>query len=139
MDIKIDEDNIGHITFLNGNLFVTGSRQDSLRQRLDIRLKTQLGSWYLNTLYGIDWLDTIFQFGTTKLTIDTLIQAEILKEPFVSSIISFDSDLNGRTGIYSLSFKVKLIDETVSDVVRVLANENMFVVVDIDGKAVRVV
>ena len=79
MDIRTNVED-GKILFQNGQIFTTLNRQDALRQRLDIRIKTQKGTWFLNISYGIDWFNDVFSDTSTKSSTDALIQAEILKE-----------------------------------------------------------
>lgn len=137
MDIRTNVED-GKILFQNGQIFTTLSRQDSLRQRLDFRIKTQKGSWFLNISYGIDWFNDVFSDTATKSSTDALIQAEILKEELVSNIIGFSSSVDNVTRTYRCDFKVKMRDQTVSDTIRLLANEKLFVVLSDDGSAIRV-
>ena len=137
MDIRTNVED-GKILFQNGQIFTTLNRQDALRQRLDIRIKTQKGTWFLNISYGIDWFNDVFSDTSTKSSTDALIQAEILKEEQVSDIIGFVSSVNNVTRTYRCDFKVKMQDQTVSDSISLLANENLFVVLSNDGSAIRV-
>lgn len=137
MDIRTNVED-GKILFQNGQIFTTLNRQDSLRQRLDIRIKTQKGTWFLNISYGIDWLNEVFSDTSTKSTTDALIQSEILKEPLVSSIVGFTSSVDNITRTYRCDFKVKLVDQTVSDTISLLADERLFVVLSDGGTAIRV-
>lgn len=137
MDIRTNVED-GKILFQNGQIFTTLNRQDSLRQRLDIRIKTQKGTWFLNISYGIDWLNEVFSDTSTKSTTDALIQSEILKEPLVSSIIGFTSSVDNITRTYRCDFKVKLVDQTLSDTISLLANERLFVVLSDGGTAIRI-
>ena len=137
MDIRTNVED-GKILFQNGQIFTTLSRQDSLRQRLDFRVKTQKGSWFLNISYGIDWFNDVFSDTATKSSTDALIQAEILKEELVSNIIGFSSSVDNVTRTYRCDFKVKMRDQTVSDTISLLANEKLFVVLSDDGSAIRV-
>lgn len=136
MDIRTNVED-GKIMFQNGQIFTTLNRQDSLRQRLDIRIKTQKGSWFLNMSYGIDWLNDAFSDTSTKSSVDALIQAEILKEEQVINIIGFTSSVNTITREYRCDFKVKMVDQTVSDSISLLANEKLFVVLSNGGTAIK--
>ena len=137
MDIRINVED-GKILFQNGQIFTTLNRQDALRQRLDIRIKTQKGTWFLNISYGIDWFNDVFSDTSTKSSTDALIQAEILKEELVSNIIGFSSSVDNVTRTYRCDFKVKMRDQTVSDNISLLANEKLFVVLSNDGSAIKV-
>lgn len=137
MDIRTNVED-GKIMFQNGQIFTTLNRQDSLRQRLDIRIKTQKGTWFLNLGYGIDWFNDVFSDTSTKSSVDALIQAEILKENQVANIIEFKSSVDNITREYRCEFKVKLITLEVSDTISLLANEKLFVVLSNDGTAIKV-
>lgn len=136
MDIRTNIED-GKILFQNGKIFTTLNRQDSLRQRLDIRIKTQKGTWFLNISYGIDWFNDVFSDTSTKSSVDALIQAEILKEELVADIVEFRSSVNNITREYRCDFKVKMVDQTVSDSIRFLANEKLFVVLSDGGTAIK--
>ena len=136
MDIRTNVED-GKILFQNGQIFTTMNRQDSLRQRLDIRIKTQKGTWFLNISYGIDWFNDVFSDTSTKSSVDALIQAEILKEDLVSDIIEFRSSVDNITREYRCDFKVKMVDQTISDSISLLANEKLFVVLSDGGTAIK--
>ena len=137
MDIRTNVEGV-KILFQNGQIFTTLNRQDSLRQRLDIRIKTQKGTWFLNISYGIDWFNDVFSDTSTKSSVDALIQAEILKEDLVADIIEFRSSVDNTTREYRCDFKVKMVDQTVSDSISLLANEKLFVVLSNGGTAVKI-
>ena len=136
MDIRTNVED-GKILFQNGQIFTTLNRQDSLRQRLDIRIKTQKGTWFLNISYGIDWFNDVFSDTSTKSSVDALIQAEILKEDLVADIIEFRSSVDNITREYRCDFKVKMVDQTISDSISLLANEKLFVVLSDGGTAIK--
>ena len=137
MDIRTNVED-GKILFQNGQIFTTLNRQDSLRQRLDIRIKTQKGTWFLNISYGIDWFNDVFSDTSTKSSVDALIQAEILKEYLVADIIEFRSSVDNITREYRCDFKVKMVDQTVSDSISLLANEKLFIVLSDGGTAIKI-
>lgn len=124
--------------FKNGQLTLTDGRQDSLRQRLEIRLTTHKRTWFLNIDYGIDWFRDVLSDGVSKLTVDALLQANILLEEQVQKIIYFSSSIDPITGIYSCQFSVKLADNEVSPLIKLLANQSGLVVVDQNGRGIRV-
>ena len=80
----------------------------------------------------------MFSDTSTKPSVDALIQAEILKEELVSSIVSFTSSVNEYTREYRCDFKVKMVDQTVSDSISLLANEKLFVVLSDGGTAIKI-
>lgn len=135
MDIKMEGNKI---LFQNGQLFLTQSRQDSVRQRLQIRLRTQKGTWFLNIEYAIDWFKDVFGDGVAKITVDTILQTEILKERQVEKITAFVSDVNPITGVYSCDFSVKIRDLLETVTVKLLTDETGRLVVNESNFGIRV-
>ena len=79
----------------------------------------------------------MFSDTSTKSSVDALIQAEILKEDLVADIIEFRSSVDNITREYRCDFKVKMVDQTVSDSISLLANEKLFVVLSDGGTAIK--
>lgn len=101
---------------------LTQNRLQETAQRLSIRFRTYLGSWFLDTGYGVDWFNQVLGKGRTKLAVDTLIQLEIKKDKYVDQIVSFTSKIDKN--VYSCKFrlKVKSVEQTAE--LKLLATEN---------------
>ena len=69
MDILVDEDTHDAI-FINGATPVTVGVNDSLKQRLKIKLLTFQGEWFLGTGYGTPYFQQIFGKGRSRGSID---------------------------------------------------------------------
>lgn len=108
------------LIYINGDNPVTYESRVSVAQRLKIKLQTFKGEWFLDTTYGMPYFQTILQRGVSKLTIDTLYQEAILEEPDVIEIVEFNSDIDKASRSYRLSFKVKTIQNQVTDYVDIL-------------------
>lgn len=105
-----------------GKLQLTSGRGEALAQRLTIRLRTHLNSWFLNTQYGIDYFNRVFEKTIPKSSIDAVFQTEINRDLRVEKILEFHSEIKGNR--YIMSFKAKARDGAVSDVISVLASPN---------------
>lgn len=134
MDILMNEGK--GLVFKNGKFFLTENMAQSLSQRLGIRLKTLLGSWYLDRFYGIDYFNRVFEKTISKLSIDTMFTVEIKKEELVDQIISFKSVIENNT--YKMDFKVRLVSGEISEKITVLVNEQGKVIVTENGFAIRI-
>lgn len=107
------------ITTLNSSEITVESKKDTVAQRLVIQLKSFLGDWFLDTSYGIPYLQEILgRKGVRKSYIDGIMRREILKESGVKGIIDFESTLS-PSRVYSLVFRVKVSDNTVSDIIKI--------------------
>lgn len=105
MDIKLDQAT-GDILFQNGDCAVTEIGADDLAQRLQIRLKTFQGEWFMDTSLGVDWWGKVFGKNRSKSAVDALIQAAILEETDVLQIIDYTSSISVDR-VFSCSFKVR--------------------------------
>lgn len=110
MDIRLGSSGV---TLNNGKLELTSGRGEALAQRLRIRLRTFYQSWFLNTNYGVDYFNRVFEKGIPKSSIDALFQSEINKDVRVEKILDFKSAITSN--VYTLSFKVRAKDGLVSD------------------------
>lgn len=137
MDIKLDSgvpNSSTRLRLTDGKLELTSGRADSLAQRLQIRFKTYQGSWFLNENYGINWFRDVLGKGKTKLSVDVLIQNEILKDNLIDRITYFKSQISSSY-VYSCLFKVQMVDGTTTEVIKLLTTESGLVLTTDSGLA----
>lgn len=107
MDILLND--VGDVAFDNGAApLVTSEQRQDVAQRLQIKLRTFLGEWFLNTEIGVPYLQQIFGKGRQRSAIDVIFQTQILEEPDVLEIVEFNSTLDAAQRDYSLSFRVRV-------------------------------
>lgn len=107
MDLKLDQFD-SDLIWVNGPLTkadVTQPFTENVRQRLLIRLRTYEGEWFMDTTYGVPYMQSILGRKTPKPTVDRILQEEILAENGVREILSFSSSLVNR--VYSMKFSVR--------------------------------
>lgn len=69
-------------------------------------LRTFQNEWFMETSYGIPYLQSILGKKITKSGVDTILQSKILDEEGVSRISEWNSTLDNRARSYSVRFKV---------------------------------
>lgn len=113
MDLLLDlnplSPSYGDLTWKNGPLtpeYTTQSRTEVVAQRLLIRLRSFQGDWFLDTDYGLPYLQRILGHKIKKSAVDLIFQREILLENGVKELTFFESTFENRK--YSLSFRVKV-------------------------------
>jgi len=111
MDIKLDES--GDVSFVNGESGVTSIGAEDLSQRLQIRLNTFQGEWFMDSTLGVDWWNRVMGKNRSKMAVDALIQEAILKEPDALQILEYSSTISTDRR-FSCSFKVRTEDGAVS-------------------------
>ena len=115
----------------NGQLVITESLADKVRQRLFVRLRTFINTWFLNLDYGVDYFGSVFGKGRTKAAVDAIMRLEIEKEKYVKSITSFSSSLVGRK--YTLRFSVAVVDQSQPVQISILMTNDGLFLTDQDG------
>lgn len=111
MDIKLDES--GDVSFVNGESGVTSIGAEDLSQRLQIRLNTFQGEWFMDSTLGVDWWNRVVGKNRSKMAVDALIQEAILKEPDALQILEYSSTISTDRR-FSCSFKVRTEGGAVS-------------------------
>lgn len=98
------EGKVHDLVFVNGDCPSTKSRTDNVVQRLYIKLRTFRGEWFLNTGYGVPWLEEVLGKKVSKSTVDMIIQRAIMTTNGVKRITSFSSSYNNSTREYECRF-----------------------------------
>jgi len=106
MDFKLGSD--GDLLFEDGKFTLLTTIQEAVRQRIQIRLQTFLGEYFLDTSVGLPYRQQIFNKGLSKVEVDALFIREINKDTDVIQVIDFSSTQVGRA--YSLNFEVLTTD-----------------------------
>ena len=113
------------------DLAVVTSIADTLMQRLYLRFKTYKRDLWWSLSYGIDYLNEVFGMNKPIRSVDVIIQNEILQEPMVESLVSFESEVINYT--YNCKFTVSVVDEPETITYYILTNENGAVLTDENG------
>ena len=109
-DIKLDL-TTGDIIIVSGQVLLITDSVSALRQRLQIRLSTFKGEWFLNSNAGLPYFQEIFVKSSTKELVDNLVRSFILKTSGVARIKNFSSVVNRTSRSYSLTFTVITPDQ----------------------------
>lgn len=113
-DLLLDE-STNDLILENNDLVLTSTNQEALRQRLSIHLLMYRGEWFLNTEFGVPYMQQLIGIARTKETIDAVLRSEIALETTEDLIGNFTSNYdNTDTRRYTLSFDVYTSDETLS-------------------------
>ena len=113
------------------DLAVVTSSTDILMQRLYLRFKTYKRDLWWSLSYGIDYLNEVFGMNKPIRSVDVIIQNEILQEPMVANLVSFESEVINYT--YNCKFTVSVVNEPETITYYILTNENGAVLTDENG------
>ena len=113
MDLLLNPDT-GDLVFINGGSPVTQRTATVVAQRLRITLYTFLGEWFLDATVGVPYYQQIFGKIRTKSAVDLIFQQIITDDPDVIEILTFNSTLDSANRGYSMTFQVRVSDNTAS-------------------------
>lgn len=113
------------------DLAVVTNSTSILMQRLYLRFKTYKRDLWWSLSYGIDYLNEVFGMNKPIRSVDVIIQNEILREPMVASLVSFESEVINYT--YNCKFTVSVVNEPETITYYILTNENGAVLTDENG------
>ena len=113
MDLLLNPDT-GDVVFINGEAPVTQRTATVVAQRLRITLYTFLGEWFLDPTVGVPYYQQIFGKIRTKSAVDLIFQQIITDDPDVIEILTFESTLDNANRGYSMTFQVRVSDNTAS-------------------------
>ena len=113
------------------DLAVVTNSASILMQRLYLRFKTYKRDLWWSLSYGIDYLNEVFGMNKPIRSVDVIIQNEILREPMVASLVSFESEVINYT--YNCKFTVSVVNEPETITYYILTNESGAVLTDENG------
>ena len=135
MDIKFDQATFDLVLIEDGegylDLDFINTVDKELMQKLFIRLKSFQRDLFWNTKYGIDYIKDVFGKNREKSTVDIILKNEIMKEPMISKIESFESEIGNYS--YACKFSVKAINEKQTITYYILTNEDGVILTDSNG------
>ena len=129
MDIKLTSSGLA----FGNDLVLTEALDEKVAQRLVVRLRTYVNTWFLDLEYGADWFGRVFGKGRSRLAVDALLKTEILKDIYVTNITTYQSILIGRQ--YSATFSVRIVNIEAPTMVTLslLVNEDGVQITDENG------
>ncbi len=95
--------------------FVDGVER--VRQHLRVRLLFLYREWFLDTSYGVKYIDLVFVKNPDKVVVDNVILATITETPDVFDILEYDSTFDPGARSFEVTFKVNTTFGVVEDTV----------------------
>lgn len=84
---------------------VHATEEQTLKQRIQIRLRLIRGEYHLNIRSGVPYLSAPFTDKGNKVAVDNLLKNYILETPGVTALLSYDSDIT-TDRVFILNFSV---------------------------------
>ena len=98
-------DSTGDVDITENKLSLT-TGQTAIAQRLSQRLRLFFGEWFLDKTRGVPWIQQVFVKNPNATIVDAVIKREIIAEPAVREIQTFELDLNTSTRLLTVTFRV---------------------------------
>ena len=116
VDFLTDEENEDIIMSDTGEFQFTSTIQESLAQRLGIRLQTWQGTWAYNTTFGTPYTQSILFDSNTKEEVDSIFVSVINQEDDVTSIRNLKSSKDNGSRVYTIDSVEVLTPEGLVDI-----------------------
>jgi hypothetical protein len=110
IDLKLEGQDI--VIGRSGDLLLTQSLKELLKQRMEITFRAFTGEWYLNPAWGGFNRDILYNKQATKDILDAFYRDIIISFPEVVSIPEFISFYSSVDRVYSFQFQVETVEET---------------------------
>lgn len=109
MDIKLDNNLDLELT---NNSFTLLEGFDAVRQHIEIRLRTFLGEWYLDTRIGMPYFEEFLIKNPNQLVMQARLREAIEETPGVASVNSIDFELDSTARTLSVDITGALDGDT---------------------------
>lgn len=114
-DFKLDDS--GDLVISDGDLVLTTTRSEMCKQSLYIILNTWQGEWFLDSSFGVPYMQQIIGVARKKSIIDKVLLEYIQSSDYVDSLISYTSTETKNQRYYSATFTVQVDEDTVTSMV----------------------
>ncbi|AOQ26873.1 hypothetical protein [Vibrio phage S4-7] len=103
-DMWVDVEGVNDLVLNEkGDWRFTSTIQESLAQRLSIRLNTFLGEWGFNQEFGTPYRQRIWSGGLSKEELDSLFTTIILQEEDVNTVQNIISNYDRKNRVYNVT------------------------------------
>jgi len=109
MDLLLDNDS--DLSVVDGEIALV-AENEAIRQHLQIRLKTFLGEWFLDTTIGMPYFEEFLIKSPSKLIMEARMREAILETPGIASINSLLFLFESSTRSMTITFEAALADNT---------------------------
>lgn len=120
-DLKLDDSN--SLIFEDNDFQLTTKTSEICKQSLGITLTTWKGEWFLDTDFGVPYLQEIIGVARKKDIVDKIFLSYIAQNEYVDSIQSYSSTQDRTGRYYTATFTVLAGEETVSSTFTTLPSE----------------
>lgn len=113
-DLKLGTTN--DLVINGGDLVLTTTKTEIAAQTLGITLKTFRGEWFLNSQFGVPYLQEIVGVAKKKEVVDRIFLAEIARNIYVDNINSYRSTYDRDDRYYQMTVTVTVGADTVTSI-----------------------
>lgn len=115
MDIKTNL-STGDITFENGDLVLTSPDTHEIAQRVNLRLNTNFGEWFLDVSAGVPYFQRFLKTKKSEHALVEFLTDYITSTEGVAGVSDVQWDFNKATRVYKLSCNIIAIDKSLPEI-----------------------
>lgn len=104
-DLKLNKS--GDLAIDDSGLITVFDGAERVAQQVRVTLKTFLGEWFLDTSFGVPYLDSIFVKTPNRAEIEAIFRARIADVPGVEKITSMTLQIDREIRMLRVAFEIE--------------------------------
>lgn len=104
-DLLLDQQT-NDLVIKDRDLQFTKTKEEEIVQRVGMKLRTFQGEWFLDTTYGIPYLQQIISRARRPQEVDAIFISEIRNIEGVNRIIDYKSNFDRTTRLYEINLNI---------------------------------
>lgn len=105
-DIKLNSNH--DLSLSDNSLSLTSEGDESIAQRLKIRLWAFKGEWFWNTNFGVPYFQEVFVKGATVDDLEDIFKKQILQCPGIINLNSFEMNVDTSSRKITIGFTAQI-------------------------------
>jgi len=113
-EVDASNPNLGDIRVINGDInWLEPNDPKAVAQRIEFRLKSVMGDWYIDLLEGIPWFHEIIGEKGGEINAGKYIRKAIAETPGVNSVTKFETLYDNSTRVLSIEWTAVFVDNKI--------------------------
>jgi hypothetical protein len=98
-----------------GNIRMSANAAEDLSSRIECRLRTFKGEWYLNRDLGVPYYSEVLKKNPDIEKVRALLLSELVKVQGIAEVLRFTVGFDHATRVFQVFFSVKASDGSIVD------------------------
>lgn len=106
-DLKLQEGTRDFLINEEGDFEVISTTGELALQKVNIRLRTYRGEWFLDTNEGIPWIQELLNRKDNKVAVDNAIREAVINTEGITKILAYESEQKQGSNLYNVKVLIR--------------------------------